>query len=152
MFDEYDSNRLAMVLNVYHKMKAIFCLLCCMIILMPQGWCCWLVPLQCCSNDAVPSCCHTVSQATESCCDACAESQNAQDGEDHSGSIPETCSKCLHDTVRPVFENSTDWFVVPVAILPVELSTGLPCSLLFVSHDVHTVSPPLHVHLCVWRC
>lgn len=153
MFIVYDSNSLTTVLTVYQKLKALLCLLCCMIILMPQGWCCWLVPMQCCGHDAIPStCCHTRSQVAESCCNGCAESPEAQNSQENTGSIPETCSKCVYDTIRPVTEKSMDWFDIPVTILPVESTAGLPCSLQTVSHEVHTISPPLHVHLCVWRC
>lgn len=134
---------------MYQHIKAMLCSLCCIIIMMPQGWCCWLVSLNCCSHNAVSSCCVPVEKNDCCCCTTTSEELPCQDTD---SSIPLKCYKCIHEVIRPVFEQSFDKFDLPVALLPFNGHCSSHEIHLETHSDLHGSGPPLHVHLCVWRC
>lgn len=135
--------------SMFQLAKALLCSLSCIILLMPQGWCCWLVSLNCCSQTATSSCCVPVEKADCCCCHPSSEDLPCKDTDT---SIPLKCYKCIHEVIRPALEKSFDLIEIPVTILPFNWQ----CS----SHEIHLEShakllgfhPPLHVQLCVWRC
>lgn len=137
--------------NMQKRISAILCSLCCIVLTMPQGWCCWLVPLQCCGEVKANSCCSSEKTVETRCC--CCQSSSCSEQEPQPGnSLPLKCAKCLHDTLKPSSPFAVELTLDFVTLLPVKLFDALElaalCSKAYLSGD----SPPLHVLLCVWRC
>jgi len=133
---------------MYQRFLTILCSLCCIILLMPQGWCCWLAPLPCCYVNETTSCCQHQAKPEHSCC----SQQSTSPESDLPAPLPVKCIKCLHDTLKPSFAPDFDLTVELVGLLPIDLKTDLSVSLLPSPAHLHGDSPPLHVQLCVWRC
>lgn len=133
---------------MYRRVLTILCSLCCIILLMPQGWCCWLAPLPCCQVVEKKSCCQHQAKAEHSCCSHETTSSNP----DQPAPLPVKCVKCLHDTIKQSFSHDFDLTVELLGLLPVDSQEVRPVSLFLSPAHLHGDSPPLHVQLCVWRC
>ena len=135
---------------MYRRIVTILCSFSCIILLMPQGWCCWLAPLECCKVVAIKSCCQAHTAAKQTSC--CSHESSPQKPEQPTAPLPVKCAKCIHDTTKPEITPSLDLTLELVTLLPVDLQFTLPVRLLPAPAHLHGDSPPLHVQLCVWRC
>lgn len=134
--------------SMYQRLLTILCSLSCIILLMPQGWCCWLAPLSCCQVIEKKSCCRHQTKTEHSCC-----SQHTTSPEsDQPAPLPVKCAKCVLDTIKPSFAPDFDLTFELLGLLPVDFLEVPPVSLFFSPAHLHGNSPPLHVQLCVWRC
>lgn len=137
--------------SMLQPIKALLCSLSCIILLMPQGWCCWLVSLNCCSApEASPSsCCKPVEKTECCCCSATSESLPCRESD---SSLPVNCIKCSYEAIRPALEKPFDIYDYPTALLPFTWQFTFSEVQLEPRARVHGPSPPLHVQLCIWRC
>ena len=138
--------------SMYRRIVTILCSFSCIILLMPQGWCCWLAPLECCKVVATKSCCqqHTAPKEKEASC--CSHQSTPQEPEQPAAPLPVMCAKCIHDTTKQETTTSFDQTLELVALLPVVFQSFLPVRLLPAPAHLHGDSPLLHVQICVWRC
>lgn len=134
--------------SMYQRFLTILCSLSCIILLMPQGWCCWLAPLPCCQVVAKKTCCQHHPKSEHSCCSHQATSSES----DQSAPLPVKCPKCQNDTIKTSFAPDFDLSVELFGLLPVDSPNVAPFSLSLLPTHLHGDSPPLHVQLCVWRC
>ncbi len=135
---------------MYRRIVTILCSFSCIILLMPEGWCCWLAPRECCKVVAKQSCCQAHAAVKQSNC--CSPQVTPQEPEQPTAPLPVKCAKCIHDTTKPEITPSFDLTLELVTLLPVDLQLALPVRLLPAPAHLHGDSPPLHVQLCVWRC
>ena len=138
--------------RMYQRIATILCSFSCIILLMPQGWCCWLAPLQCCKAVVTKSCCqeHAAPKEIESSC--CSHQSTQQEPEQPGAPLPVKCARCIHDTTKPEITPSLDLTLELVTLLPVDFQSALPANVLLAPAHLHGDSPPLHVQLCVWHC
>lgn len=135
--------------GMYQRFLTILCSLSCIILLMPQGWCCWLAPLSCCQVMAETKlCCQHQAKAVHSCC----KQQSTSPESGQPAPLPVKCVKCLNDTIKSSFAHDFDLSVELLGLLPVVSPEVPPVSLFLSPAHLHGDSPPLYVQLCVWRC
>lgn len=129
------------------RFSAILCTLCCVILVMPQGWCCWLIPLECCQ--VAKSGCEAQAKPQKSNC--CCQTAPVPD-DTTPAPLPVKCAKCIHDTTKPSPDVSSDIVLAFAYYLPLQADIN---ESIFLSERLARLpgdSPPLHVQLCVWRC
>lgn len=116
---------------------------------MPQGWCCWLLPLDCCAVSQKGCCAVEAASKHTGCC--CQPQQDPCD-ETAPSPVPVRCSKCIYDVTKPLPVDSVDSDAVFAAILPwIDLYALSSEPVTLVAHHFGE-GPPLHLVLCVWRC
>lgn len=135
---------------MYQRLVIFLGSLSCIILMMPQGWCCWLFPMQCCPVVANKACCETVSSQKNSfCCQATHSNQNQSESP---SSLPLKCAKCIHDSTKPNHYYTIDVELGFLCLLPIDELFLQPLTHFTPALYLHGASPPLHVRLCVWRC
>ena len=136
--------------GMYRRICTILCCLSTAILLMPQGWCCWLPPMQCCEVVSQQSCCKAAPKAEPTCCHCQKESSPEED--QPATPLPQKCAKCLHDTIKPTPTDHIDSAPLLSYLLPMD-TMGRIVGWNGISQETRPgASPPLHVQLCVWLC
>ena len=129
-------------------------LVCTFVLALPSCWCC-LLPLQSAQASPLPAsaacCCHDSTEPAQSTCSCCGKPNNPASP---AQKAPLTkvccCSTPLStppDGVAPSPPDLTAILVIPDAI--VSLDEGITVQQL---DDFFSLSYPLHLFQCVWRC
>jgi hypothetical protein len=126
--------------------------LCCTVLVLPSGWCCWLVELECghCKSamgrqnaakpEERPCCCHTAASSKP-------------DDKAPGQPLKTQCPRCWRETLKPahvVHEDGAGTFAYLISpICSQEYSPSSEGT----ERQVPVHGPPLlHVLLCIWRC
>jgi hypothetical protein len=120
-----------------------------LIMLLPQSWCCWLVPVDCCQQKVTAA-----VKTSEQCC-CCKDAGDQKPEPAKKGSCPQhgACAKSLRDWAKPTVPSWDDGFNSIAYVLPLDLIIGSDSTNpLDQTTSERTHSPPLHVQNCVWRC
>ncbi len=137
-----------------HLALKMVCVICSIILMMPQGWCCFLTPLNCCQSSL--SCCAEEKQKkpknAESnccCCDTSCEDSNTTPSPQP---LRLKCPKCIHDVPQPKPSLCLEVdlpFLYVLTYEPAAMEAAwFPYTIAHLSDD----GPPLHLQLCIWRC
>ena len=128
-------------------MPKILCLLSCIILVMPQGWCCFFSPLPCCNVEM--ACCEVEKPAKSNCC--CCEN-TPEDTKESPEPLKLKCSKCIHDVVKPPAQLVFDFDLALIGLLNFDVATSVAVLAQNSIVSLYGNGPPLHIQLCIWRC
>ena len=132
---------------MHKRLSSIFCTLSCALLLLPQGWCCWIVTLDC-------NKCRVLKKQKEVCSSCCkTKSTENQSSGPLPAQRPDCCWKCWSDTLKPGQLTHDDGWHALAYTLPVWEGAAQPCARHQAGFPADLAGPPLiHVRLCVWRC
>jgi hypothetical protein len=126
----------------------ILCFICCIILVMPQGWCCFFSPLPCCKAES--ACCEVAKPVKPNCC--CCEKTPTDTEESAPQPIKLKCPKCIHDVLKPTAKVVVDFDLFCIGLLEFDVASAVatisPNAIVSLFGD----GPPLHLQLCIWRC
>ena len=114
----------------------------CWLLVMPLGWCCWLVPSLAVARTETPE---------PACCCCCDREENAPAKPKEAPDVPPCCCKPL----PMAFLTMPDDTDAPLPALPVmfESPQDFIADFMWMQAVIHIdPSPPLHILHCLWLC